>query len=145
MVSCHMLCYIQIKCLCNSTWHMSCYCVYTIDPLHIKYWYSMIIQAIVDYEYLFSDICVGWPGSVHDACVFANSFVYKSITKDGLLENGDSCTILGKRIPICIIGDSAYPVHNWLMKPFSDNPNLTLQQCFNYSLSHARIVVENAS
>ena len=82
---------------------------------------------------------------MHDARVFANTFIYKRITDDGLLENGDSCTILGEQTPICIIRDSAYPIHNWLMKPFNDNPNLTLQQkCFKYRLLHACIVVENA-
>ena len=114
------------------------------DYYNCKVWYSIIIQAIVDHQYLFQDICVGWPESVYDAWVLANSFIYKRIREDELLEYGDTCTILGKQIPICINGDSAYPIHNWLMKPFNYNPNLTPQQrCFKYRLSHARIVVEN--
>ena len=32
-----------------------------------KGWYSVILQAVVDHQYLFRDINVGWPGSVHDA------------------------------------------------------------------------------
>ena len=105
----------------------------------------MIVQAIVDHDYLFRDICVGWPGSVHDARVFTNSLIYKQITEDGLLENEGCRTILGKPIPLCIIGDSAYPIQTWLMKPFSDNTALSPQQkYFNYRLSHSRIVVENA-
>ena len=47
----------------------------------------MIVQAIVDHDYLFRDICVGWARSVHDARVFANSLMYKKITQDGLLDN----------------------------------------------------------
>ena len=44
-----------------------------------------------------------------------------------------------------MIGDSAYPIHSWLMKPFSFSSDLTTQQCtYNYRISRARIVAENA-
>ena len=33
------------------------------DYYNLKGWYSMIIQAIVYHEYIFRDICIGWPGS----------------------------------------------------------------------------------
>ena len=35
-----------------------------------KGWYSMLLKEVVDHNYLFSDVCVGWPGSVHDARVW---------------------------------------------------------------------------
>ena len=35
-------------------------------------WYSMILQGVVDHSYCFMNINVGWPGSVHDACVLLN-------------------------------------------------------------------------
>ena len=51
----------------------------------------------------------------------------------------------GTDIPIFLIGDSAYPLSSWLMKPFAHNSNLTpSQRSFNYHLSRARILVENA-
>ena len=37
-------------------------------------------------------------------------------------------TILGKKIPVSIIHDSADPLDVHLMKPFSDNPGLSSQQ-----------------
>ena len=37
------------------------------DYCNRKGWYSMLVQAIVDHNYLFRDLCIGWPGSVHDA------------------------------------------------------------------------------
>ena len=105
----------------------------------------MIIQAIVDHDYIFRDICVGWPGSVHDARVFANSLIYKKIMEEKLLDNVGNRTILGRQIQPCLVGDSAYPMHTWLVKPFNFNSSLTAKQKhFNYRLSRARIVVENA-
>ena len=75
------------------------------DYYNRKGWYSMIVQAIVDHDYLFRDICVGWAGSVHDARVFANSLIYKKITQDGLLDNAGCREILDKQIPVCIRPD----------------------------------------
>ena len=31
------------------------------------------MQAVVDCDYWFTDVVIGWPGSVHDAHVFSNS------------------------------------------------------------------------
>ena len=42
------------------------------------------------------------------------------------------------------MGDSAYPIDTWLMKPFTHSTSLTQQQYYNYRLCRARIVVENA-
>ena len=74
----------------------------------------MVLQAVADHDYLFHDICVGWPGSVHDARVFANSGIYKKLTIDKFLM---AMQIQGKNISLFLIGDSAYPLTNFLMKP----------------------------
>ena len=51
----------------------------------------------------------------------------------------------GINIPLYLIGDSAYPLKTWLMKPYTHSPSLTRQQqYYNYRLCKARIVVENA-
>ena len=67
-------------------------------------WYSIILQAVVDYRYMFRDVCVGWPGSVHDARVFKNSGIYNKLAVDNILD-GDTVEISGKTIPLFIIGD----------------------------------------
>ena len=44
-----------------------------------------------------------------------------------------------------MIGDSAYPMQTWLMKPFAYNSELSAhQRNYNYRICRARIVVENA-
>ena len=114
------------------------------DFYNRKGWYSIILQAVVDDKYLFTDICVGWPGSVHDARVLANSSLYRQAEHKRIL-CAEAVTHQGVDIPVFLIGDSAYPLSSWLMKPFAHNSSLTSsQRSFNYHLSRARIVVENS-
>ena len=42
------------------------------DYYNRKCFYSIIMQAVVDYQGLFIDVYIGWPGKVHDAQVFVN-------------------------------------------------------------------------
>ena len=90
------------------------------------------------------NIMVGWPGSVHDAGVLSKSQLYPRVTNKEVL-NTNSCNIMGKDVLPFLLGDSAYPLSLWLMKPFPHNSALTSsQQTFNCRLSRERIVVENA-
>ena len=43
------------------------------DYYNRKGYYSIIMQAMVDFRGLFMDVYIGWPGKVHDARVFMNS------------------------------------------------------------------------
>ena len=58
------------------------------DYYNRKGWYSIVTQAVVDHNGLFCDLCIGWPGSVHDTRVLSNSRVYQKIN-DGCLLLGD--------------------------------------------------------
>ena len=115
------------------------------DYYNRKGYYSIILQGLVDHRYCFLDVYIGWPGSVHDARVFAHSSLYTKLTKGELLPQSKKITYNGVDIPLFILGDSAYPLETWLMKPFSQSIALTPQQkTYNYRISRARIVVENA-
>lgn len=90
------------------------------------------MQGIVTARKKFIDVCVGEPGSIHDARVLRRSNIY--------LKAQDP-NFFGQYF---LIGDSAYPNLNWLVVPFRDNGRLTEQQIeFNYKLSATRIVVEH--
>ena len=55
------------------------------DYYNRKGWYSIEAQAVVDHNGLFKDLCIGWPGSVHDARVFSNSMLYSKVNNSELL------------------------------------------------------------
>ena len=86
------------------------------DYYNRKGWYSMLVQAVVDHDYLFRDLCVGWPGSVHDARVLANSTLFKKATSGEPLQ-GEEVQIAGQALRMYLIGDSVYPLLPWLIKP----------------------------
>ena len=102
------------------------------------------MQAVVDFDGRFVNLCIGWPGSVHDAQVFSNSSLYTQLCDESLFPP-TTRNIEGVDIPIFLFGDPAYPLMKNLIKGFSDNGRLTRQQqIINTRLSGARCTVERA-
>uniref|UniRef100_A0A1X7UWG9 DDE Tnp4 domain-containing protein n=1 Tax=Amphimedon queenslandica TaxID=400682 RepID=A0A1X7UWG9_AMPQE len=67
----------------------------------------MILQAVVDHNYVFWDINIGWPGSVHDAHVFVSlSLYHKAINRE--IHTGNELKIDDKVVPPFLTEDSAY-------------------------------------
>ena len=95
------------------------------DYINRKHFYSIILQGLVDIDYFFRDVCIGWPGKVHDARVFKNSFLYDACAARSFLPLVLSKIVNGVVVPPLIIGDSAYGLKNWLMRPYCDRGNLT--------------------
>ena len=114
------------------------------DYYNRKGYHSILMQAIVEFRGLFIDVNIGWPGKVHDARVFANSSCYRKGTNGIMFPNWPR-TIGGVSVPLVILGDVAYPLLPWLMKPYLENASTTRQQRnYNYRHSRARMIVENA-
>lgn len=94
------------------------------------------------HNYLFRDLCICWPGSVHDARVLANTSLFKKMSSGELLQ-GEEVQVQGQSLRTFLIGDSAYPLLPWLIKPFPFSSSLNAKQKrYNYRLSRARVVVE---
>lgn len=107
-----------------------------------KRWHSITLQGVVDGKGLFWDVFVGYPGSVHDARVLKWSHLWE-IMNNGQFFSQYTVSISGHDGGHYLIGDPAYPLKTWLMKPFSDSGRLTpLQQSYNDRISSARAIVQ---
>ncbi|XP_050824312.1 uncharacterized protein LOC127058370 [Gopherus flavomarginatus] len=107
-----------------------------------KGYFSVALQALVDHKGHFTNINVGWPGRVHDARVFRNTTLFKWL-QQGIYFPDQKITVGDVEMPIVILGDPAYPLMLWLMKPYTSSLDSS-QELFNYRLSKCRMVVECA-
>jgi hypothetical protein len=97
-----------------------------------KKFHSIILQGLCARNLQFLHVVAGWPGSVHDARVLRNSDIWNICPNWCGPDNH-------------IIGDGAYPLQTWLLKPFRNNGHLTrTQRRYNFHLSSARAAIERA-
>lgn len=135
-------------------------CVGAIDGKHIcvkcpansgsmyynyKGYYSIVLQALADAQYKFISIEVGAYGKQSDGGIFSESTLYQRL-KNGTF-NMPADTELPQtdiKLPFVIVGDEAYPLTPWLMRPFPRRELDDLKRTFNERLSRARRVVESS-
>lgn len=119
-------------------------CKNPTDYLNRKNRYSLNIQAVCDYRYIFTDVVVKWPGSVHDARMFANSNINEMLRKGSIPKCPKIVVDNEDPVPVCILGDPAYPLLPFCMKEFPGGGKTDKEQFFGWRLSSARIVIECA-
>ena len=102
-------------------------------------------MVLVDADYKFIYMDVGGSGRISDGGVFRNGQLSKALEKNTL--NIPPAEILlnsTKKIPFVVAGDGAFPLKNFLMKPYPYQGLSREKQILNYRLSRAGRIVENA-
>lgn len=110
-----------------------------------KGFFSIIMLALVDADYRFIWLDVGINGACSDAQVW-NQCELKLLTEKKKLGLPEPEPLPGREepIPFFFIGDDAFALRTYMMKPYSIRHMSKEERIFNYRLSRARRIVENA-
>lgn len=107
----------------------------------------MVLMALVDSKYRFLYCDVGCNGRVSDGGVFAQCSLNEALLKNVVnvpkpkpLSN-NTCS---RPMTYHVVADEAFPLRDDIMKPYAQRHLTVEKRIFNYRLSRARRVVENA-
>ena len=115
-----------------------------VEYFNRKQDYSIVLQGVADASFRFLDVSTRYPGSIHDARILRMSRLHWKVSQGNWLK-GPVKLIGPVEVGPLLVGDSAYPLSLWLMKPFKQTATLTEEQVhYNKALSQARVVVEQA-
>lgn len=143
----------------ETRWNLP-HCIGAIDGKHVairrpnhsgsvyrnyKKFFSVVMMAVVDSDYKFMTVDVGANGSGSDGGVFHQTELRECLEEGTLglpppspLPGGD------RSVGYYLVGDEAFPLKPWLMKPVPNRCLTREQRIYNYRLSRTRRVVENA-
>jgi len=143
----------------NEAWNFP-HCIGAMDGKHItikppphsgsyyftyKQTFSIVLLALVDANYRFMFVDVGTNGRVSDGGVFRNSALSNVLDTNSLNMPGPETLPAGTvPVPYVIVADDAFPLKPNIMKPYSRRNLSHDERIFNYRLSRARRIVENA-
>ena len=77
------------------------------------------MMGIVDSNYRFMWGTCGFPGNSHDAIIFQATKVWTAIKENDLIPYIGK-DVSGVLVPPLVLGDSAFPLQTWLMKPYGN-------------------------
>ncbi|GBN84796.1 hypothetical protein AVEN_212124-1 [Araneus ventricosus] len=144
----------------ETVWNLP-HCIGALDGKHVvlqapvnsgtefhnyKSHFSIVLFALVDGNYSFMFADVGSQGRISDSGVFQATKLHSMLKENTLgIPLPEELPGRSMKIPYFLAGDSAFALSENLMKPYpGDFAKGTRQRIFNYRLSRARRVVENA-
>ena len=107
--------------------------------------HSIVLMAVADAAYKFVYCNFGCNGRVADGGVFANCSLSSSLEAGTMgLPNPKPLPGREENTPYVFVADDAFALKSFMMKPYPHKNQPALNRIFNYRLSRARRVVENA-
>lgn len=110
-----------------------------------KKFHSIILMALVDANYQFLWLNIGTEGAAGDAQIWNGCDLKRRLSNNTMnLPPPEPLPGDVTDIPYFIIGDDAFALEEYMQKPYSQRALSREERIFNYRLSRARRVVENA-
>ena len=110
-----------------------------------KKFHSVILLALADAQYRFLYVDVGAEGGAGDAGTWWRCNLHTAIEAKKIGFPADNkLPSDNTKVPLHIVGDNAFSLQTWLMKPFAHLSQLHHERVCSYRLSRARRTVENA-
>lgn len=103
-------------------------------------------MGIVDHNYKLLVSAIGAPGSAGDGGVFPRIEFRARMEEGRLVIIPPSAPIAGEDVNLSyfLVGDAAFSLRTWLMKPYPNRALSHEKLVYNYWISRARRIVENA-
>ena len=110
-----------------------------------KHTFSIVLMALVDADYKFLYMNVGCNGRVSDGGVFDGCTLQQALErKSSMFPDPAPCPGDERPLSYYICADDAFPLQENIMKPYSYKDMMVERRVYNYRISRARRVVENA-
>lgn len=109
--------------------------------------FSIVLLALVDAQYKFIAVDIGAYGKNSDGGILSHSNMGKALEKNKInIPSDHELPMTNEKLPYVIIGDEAFPLKNYLLRPYPSRQIYKDEQkkVFNKRLSRARKVVEDA-
>lgn len=102
-------------------------------------------MAICDANYMIRFVDIGAYGRRSDGGIFKDSAIGKAFDQSRMnVPQPAAIGEAGRILPYCLVGDEAFPLKPYLLRPYSGRGGLTPERdVYNYRLSRARRVIEN--
>lgn len=107
--------------------------------------FSVIMMALVDADCKFLYVDVGSCGRASDGSVWDRCTLRQAVESDILnIPKPQTIPFTGMECPYVFVGDDAFPLKKYLMKPYPGRGGTEESVIYNYRLSRARRTSENA-
>ncbi|KAJ6814874.1 putative nuclease HARBI1 [Iris pallida] len=93
--------------------------------------YSITVQGVVDPDGAFTDVSIGWPGSMPDDQVLEKSALYQRAAA-GMMKGA------------WVVGGPGYPLTDWLLVPYAHRNLTWTQHAFNEKVGEVRRTAREA-